>query len=184
MNLPSWISPQHGVIVKSCSVSILRFNFTLRFECKRECLREIYVYLYVHMLEKSKKWIYSVSGSNISIHNRIEYFSRHIACKRIIRHEENGVRLYFEIPNVFVTDHEDTRDDNVKMHERIFSRRISTFLTREAQFVARFTQITARILPCNIRDRAPKSIYSISKMYNGYLSILSLSLSLCVSISI
>lgn len=157
--------------------------------CRRECPQEIYIYVCVCMLEKSKsKWIYSVSGSNIRA-QCIEYFSRYIVCKRITA-QRNRIRLDFEIRNVslrLVTDHEDrvhecTRDDNIKMHERAFSRRVGMFLTREAQFVARFTQITARILPCSARDHAPKSIYSISKMYNGYANTYLSSLSLSFSV--
>lgn len=174
-------------------MSILRFNFTLCFDVDANALRK-YIYVCVCVCLRSRNRNEFIQFPDpISVHNVSSIFHDMSRMLRITA-QRNRIRLDFEIRNVslrLVTDHEDrvhecTRDDNIKMHERAFSRRVGMFLTREAQFVARFTQITARILPCSARDHVPKSIYSISKMYNGYANtyLSSLSLFLPVSISI
>lgn len=98
----------HRDIVKSCSVSILRFNFTPCFDVNANTFRKKYIYIYVY--EKSK-WIYSVYGSNI--HTQSSIF-RDISRVNVSELRGSRLRLDFEIRNVFVMSRHGSRKQGAR----------------------------------------------------------------------
>lgn len=104
----SFLTRSHRDVVKSRSESVLRFNFMLR--CKREWPQEIYEYpslRYIYIY-RNRNEFYSVSGSNVSIHNVFFTHAIYLACKRTTA-RGNRARLDFEIRNVFVTSRHGSR---------------------------------------------------------------------------